>query len=122
MTASLAAAAPLLGALGIVVFERGWLSANNVLFLPSHGAPARTYEKTMAGPAAAMAALLPTNRPAPMTPPIVIMVTWRDSRERLSSWLVGASAGTTVELASVKGEPQGRSGPRLNTTTAGKCR
>jgi hypothetical protein len=34
-----------------------------------------------------MAALLPTNRPAPMTPPIVIIVMWRGSSVRLSSWL-----------------------------------
>ncbi len=47
--------------------------------------PARMYEISAAGPAAAMAALLPTNRPAPMTPPIVIIVMWRGSRVRLSS-------------------------------------
>src|SRR5579864_3263297 len=30
-----------------------------------------------------MAALLPTNRPAPMIPPIEIIATWRDRSERL---------------------------------------
>ncbi|MDT8871434.1 hypothetical protein RAA17_11030 [Komagataeibacter rhaeticus] len=30
-----------------------------------------------AGPAAAMTALLPTNRPAPMAPPKAIMMIWR---------------------------------------------
>src|SRR5512137_880600 len=38
---------------------------------------------TQAGPAAAMAALLPTNRPAPMMPPIVIIDTCRGRRDRL---------------------------------------
>ena len=36
--------------------------------------PARMYEISAAGPAAAIAALLPTNRPAPITPPTVIIV------------------------------------------------
>jgi glyoxylase-like metal-dependent hydrolase (beta-lactamase superfamily II) len=34
-----AEAARLLSALGVVVFERGWLSANNLLFLPRDGGP-----------------------------------------------------------------------------------
>ncbi len=49
--------------------------------------PASIYDSRAAGPAAAIAALLPTNRPAPMTPPIVIIVMWRGSSVRLSSWL-----------------------------------
>ena len=48
-------------------------------------APARMYEISAAGPAAAIAALLPTKSPAPITPPIVIIVMWRGSRVRLSS-------------------------------------
>src|SRR5215468_7946773 len=40
----------------------------------------------MAGPAAAIATLLPTKRPAPMMPPMVIIETWRGRRERLSSF------------------------------------
>src|SRR6516225_2713097 len=39
-----------------------------------------------AGPAAAMATLLPTKRPAPMMPPMVIIETWRGRSERLSSF------------------------------------
>src|ERR1700680_582831 len=39
----------------------------------------------MAGPVAAIAALLLTNSPAPIIPPIEIMVMWRGCRERLSS-------------------------------------
>src|SRR6516162_1315829 len=39
----------------------------------------------MAGPVAAIAALLPTNSPAPMMPPIEIIVTWRGCSKRLSS-------------------------------------
>jgi hypothetical protein len=38
----------------------------------------------MPGPAAAIAALLPTKSPAPMIPPIEIIVTWRERRLRLS--------------------------------------
>ena len=34
----------------------------------------------IAGPTAAMAALLPTNSPAPMMPPMAIIVTWRERR------------------------------------------
>ena len=40
MTLTQEAAAGRLAALGLVVFERGWLSANNVLHLPAGGAPA----------------------------------------------------------------------------------
>ncbi len=39
----------------------------------------------MAGPTAAMEALLPTNSPAPMIPPIEIISRWRGFSERLSS-------------------------------------
>src|SRR5215475_14086126 len=39
-----------------------------------------------AGPAALMATLLPTKRPAPMMPPMVIMATWRGRSDRLNSW------------------------------------
>jgi len=39
---------------------------------------------TLAGPAAAITALLPTNSPAPITPPIAIIDRCRDSSERLN--------------------------------------
>src|ERR1700732_5255473 len=42
----------------------------------------------MAGPVAAMAALLLTNSPAPTIPPIEIMVMWRGCSERLSSGML----------------------------------
>jgi hypothetical protein len=53
--------------------------------------------------AAAIAALLPTNRPAPMMPPIVIIVTWRGRRERLSEW---SSAGTAATASFMGGRFQ----------------
>ncbi len=40
---------------------------------------------TMAGPALAMAAELLTNSPAPIMPPMEIMVMWRGCSDRLSS-------------------------------------
>src|SRR5579864_1890107 len=41
----------------------------------------------LAGPPAMMEVLLPTNRPAPMIPPMDIIVRWRPLSERLSSYL-----------------------------------
>src|SRR5437762_4899898 len=48
-----------------------------------------------AGPTAAMATLLPTNSPAPMMPPMVIMEMWRGFSERLRAGSAG-SAGASV--------------------------
>src|ERR1700683_406621 len=67
----------------------------------------------LAGPAAMMEVLLPTNLPAPMIPPMEIMVKWRPLSERLSScgWLIctpsvektkegsWADCGDTVRIA-----------------------
>src|ERR1700694_3388845 len=48
----------------------------------------------LAGPPAMMAVLLLTKRPAPMMPPMDIIVKWRPFSERLSSYLgVGCLAG-----------------------------
>src|ERR1700738_801129 len=47
----------------------------------------------LAGPAAMMEVLLLTNRPAPMIPPIEIMVRWRGFKERDSSFFPGVSTG-----------------------------
>jgi hypothetical protein len=47
----------------------------------------------LAGPPAMMDVLLLTNRPAPMMPPIEIMVRWRGFKERESSFFPVASAG-----------------------------
>src|SRR6516165_4480040 len=57
----------------------------------------------IAGPAVAMATLLPTNRPAPMTPPIVIIETWRGRSERLSSlcWLEAATGASFIAHLSI---------------------
>src|SRR5580692_6180791 len=41
----------------------------------------------LAGPPAMIEVLLLTNKPAPMIPPMDIMVRWRPFRERLSSYL-----------------------------------
>ena len=48
-----------------------------------------------AGPTAAMATLLPTNNPAPMMPPMVIIEMWRGFSERLRVGSAG-SAGASV--------------------------
>jgi hypothetical protein len=47
----------------------------------------------LAGPAAMIAVLLLTKSPAPMIPPIEIMVKWRALRERLSSFFGAVSTG-----------------------------
>src|SRR5580698_5789124 len=47
----------------------------------------------LAGPPAMMAVLLPTNKPAPMMPPMEIMVRCRPFNERLSSCLGWESTG-----------------------------
>ncbi|GGL84443.1 hypothetical protein GCM10010095_81540 [Streptomyces anthocyanicus] len=39
--------------------------------------PTSVYDSRMAGPAAAIPALEPTKRPAPITPPIAIIDRWR---------------------------------------------
>jgi hypothetical protein len=44
-----------------------------------------------------MPALLPTNKPAPMIPPIEIMVTWRERRLRLRPALK-VSARSTIRF------------------------
>src|SRR5207237_143773 len=46
--------------------------------------PARANEITAAGPAAPMTTPLPTNRPAPITPPSAIICMWRRRSERRS--------------------------------------
>src|SRR5258708_11120570 len=57
-----------------------------------------------AGPAALIATLLPTNRPAPMMPPIVIMNTWRgrSARLRACSRAWSASKGMVITLPSLQ--------------------
>ena len=53
----------------------GWVSAisPSIRITMNTIEPAMTYENSAAGPAAAIAALLPTNSPAPITPPSVII-------------------------------------------------
>ena len=46
----------------------------------------------IAGPVLAIEVLLPTNRPAPMIPPIEIIVMWRGRRDRLSSGIAAVGA------------------------------
>src|ERR1700737_975592 len=50
----------------------------------------------LAGPPAMMAVLLLTNKPAPMMPPMDIIVRWRPFSERLSSFLGADCAGVLV--------------------------
>ena len=50
----------------------------------------------LAGPAAMMEVLLLTNRPAPMMPPMDIMVKCRPLRERLSSFLGGGTGSSSI--------------------------
>src|SRR5258708_6149634 len=50
----------------------------------------------LAGPPAMMEVLLPTHSPAPMMPPMEIIVRWRPFSERLSYYLVLESAGGAV--------------------------
>ena len=50
----------------------------------------------LAGPPAMMEVLLLTNRPAPMMPPMEIIVRWRPFSERLSSYLGADCAGVSV--------------------------
>ena len=52
----------------------------SILITSTTRAPARAYETTTAGPAAAIALADPTNRPAPMTPAMEIIVMWRGFR------------------------------------------
>src|SRR4051812_38370356 len=49
-----------------------------------------------AGPMEAIAALLPTNNPAPMIPPMEIIATWRDCSVRLSP--IGSGISSDVVL------------------------
>ena len=62
----------------------------------------------LAGPPAMMEVLLLTNRPAPIMPPMEIIVRCRPLRERLSSFL---GAGGVLEFDWVIGHPLGISSP-----------
>src|SRR3569833_2477441 len=70
-----------------------------------------------AGPTAAIAALLPTKRPAPMIPPSEIIVTWRDCRPRLRP-LLSVSSGTLL----IDWPPTCRSLPRCAPDLASPAR
>jgi hypothetical protein len=59
----------------------------------------------LAGPAAMMEVLLLTNRPAPMMPPMDIIVKCRPLRERLSSFVGEVSAGCGFTFVGVIGHP-----------------
>src|ERR1700677_2986927 len=52
----------------------------------------------LAGPPAMMEVLLLTNRPAPMIPPMEIIVKWRPFSERLSTYLGAVGEGGLVWL------------------------
>src|SRR6202163_2501744 len=54
----------------------------------------------LAGPPAMMEVLLLTNRPAPMIPPMEIIVKWRPFSERLSSYFGAAGVGVVVWIIS----------------------
>jgi hypothetical protein len=56
----------------------------------------------LAGPPAMIEVLLLTNRPAPMMPPMDIIVKWRPFNERLSSYL---GADSLLEFGWVIGRP-----------------
>jgi hypothetical protein len=72
----------------------------------------------MPGPAAAIAALLPTKSPAPMIPPIEIIVTWRERRLRLSplSVVVEASVAMLVNRLARDQSARGIKAPARATT------
>src|ERR1700733_7349920 len=61
--------------------------------------PVSAKEMTAAGPAEAITTPLPTNRPAPMTPPSAIISMWRRRSERRSP--VGAAATVTAAAVAV---------------------
>src|ERR1700688_1085673 len=54
----------------------------------------------LAGPPAMMEVLLLTNRPAPMIPPMEIIVKWRPFSERLSSYFGADCVGVVVSIIS----------------------
>src|SRR6266404_1242817 len=61
----------------------------------------------LAGPPAMMDVLLLTKRPAPMMPPIEIMVRWRGFKERESSFFPVASAGFDTVISGTSVGPTG---------------
>src|SRR5437763_1533099 len=61
--------------------------------------PKSARETRMPGPAAAMPEPEPTNRPAPMTPPIAIIDRWRFLRPGLRPGSAGGASGRVVVIS-----------------------
>src|ERR1700733_3563884 len=71
----------------------------------------------LAGPPAMMDVLLLTNRPAPLMPPIEIMVRWRGFSERESSFFPVVSAGFDTVISGTSVDE--RSSYPASTSTLG---